>query len=398
MGWNEPPKDKNSKNQDPWGEHNNNDGPPDLDEIVRKMQSSFSGIFGQGKSNKKNNGSFPYIMIFLLFLAWLVFDMTYFIDEQERGVVLRLGSYVETLDPGLQIRFPRPIETVTKVNVGQVRKFTHKALMLTKDENIVDVEVAVQWRVGDATRYLFNVLGPILTLTQVTESVVREVIGKSTLDFILTDGRSQVAQQIQDLTQVTLDDGKGVATSMEDYYQTGIHILAVRMQPAKPPEEVKAAFDDAIKAREDEQRQVNEAEAYHNDIIPKARGGAARLMEEAEGYTSRIVSKAEGEASRFEQLLVEYKRAPAITRERLYIDTIEHVLSNTNKVLIDNDNGNSLMYLPIDKLINKDGGNNRITQDILNRSSSSTAYPPSFPKNKIDNEQVKAPNNNWRIR
>jgi len=223
--------------------------------------------------------------------------------------------------------------------------------MLTQDENIVDVEVAVQWRIGSATNFLFNVYDPFPTLRQVTESAVREVIGKSELDFVLTEGRSEIAQKIQILIQDVLDD-----------YESGIYISSVEMQPAKPPEEVKAAFDDAIKAREDEQRLVNEAEAYRNDIIPKARGAAARLREESNGYKARVIAKAEGEASRFEQLLTEYKRAPEVTRERLYIDAIESVFSNTNKVLIDNENGNSLMYLPIDRLIDKE----------VKRSSSST--------------------------
>lgn len=337
MSWNEPPD--GNKNKDPWGKNGSNGGPPDLDEIVRRMQRGFGGIFGK-KPSKGGGSIFPFSVVIILLIAWLVFDMTYLIDQQQRGVVLRFGKYVTTLDPGLNIRLPRPIEKVTKVNVGQVRSITHKASMLTQDENIVDVEVAVQWRIGTATDFLFNVFDPFPTLRQVTESAVREVIGKSELDFVLTEGRSEIAQKIQILIQDVLDD-----------YESGIYISSVEMQPAKPPEEVKAAFDDAIKAREDEQRLVNEAEAYRNDIIPKARGAAARLREESNGYKARVIAKAEGEASRFEQLLIEYQRAPKVTRERLYLDAIESVFSNTNKVLIDNDNGNSLMYLPIDRLI-----------------------------------------------
>ncbi|MAS83330.1 MAG: FtsH protease activity modulator HflK [Legionellales bacterium] len=337
MSWNEPPD--GNKNKDPWGKNGSNGGPPDLDEIVRRMQRGFGGIFGK-KPSKGGGSIFPFSVVIILLIAWLVFDMTYLVDQQQRGVVLRFGKYVTTLDPGLNIRLPRPIEKVTKVNVGQVRSITHKASMLTQDENIVDVEVAVQWRIGTATDFLFNVFDPFPTLRQVTESAVREVIGKSELDFVLTEGRSEIAQKIQILIQDVLDD-----------YESGIYISSVEMQPAKPPEEVKAAFDDAIKAREDEQRLVNEAEAYRNDIIPKARGAAARLREESNGYKARVIAKAEGEASRFEQLLIEYQRAPKVTRERLYLDAIESVFSNTNKVLIDNDNGNSLMYLPIDRLI-----------------------------------------------
>ena len=339
MAWNE--ESDNKQDKDPWGK-NGNQGPPDLDEIVKKMQKGIGGIFGNKPTRKGDTPMFPFLIAIILLVAWLIFDMTYLIDQQQKGVVLRFGKHVSTLDPGLNIRLPRPIEVVKKVNVGQVRSITHKASMLTQDENIVDVEVAVQWRIGSATDFLFNVFEPFPTLRQVTESAVREVIGKSELDFVLTEGRSEIAQKIQILIQDVLDD-----------YESGIYISSVEMQPAKPPEEVKAAFDDAIKAREDEQRLVNEAEAYRNDIIPKARGSAARLREESNGYKARVIAKAEGEASRFEQLLTEYKRAPKVTRERLYLDAIESVFSNTNKVLIDNDNGNSLMYLPIDRLIEK---------------------------------------------
>ncbi len=345
MGWNEPP---DNKDKNPWGNRGNGSGPPDLDEIIGKMQKSFGSLLG-GRPGKAggNNSMFPFVAGLILLLMWLVWDMTYLIDQQERGVVLRFGAYVDTLNPGLNIRFPRPVEIVKKVNVGQVRSITHKALMLTQDENIVDVEVAVQWRIGDATQYLFNVHSPAATLQQVTESSVREVIGKNKLDFVLTEGRNEIAEKIQSLIQETLGD-----------YETGIYISTAEMQPAKPPEEVKDAFDDAIKAREDEQREVNEAEAYRNDILPKARGSAARLREESNAYKSRVISKAEGEASRFDQLLAEYQRAPSVTRERLYLDAIESVFSSTNKVLIDNDNGNSLMYLPIDKLIDRRPRNN----------------------------------------
>jgi membrane protease subunit HflK len=249
---------------------------------------------------------------------------------------------VADLPPGLSLRFPRPIEKVIKVNVGQLRSISHRATMLTQDENIVDVEVAVQWKIKDPADFLFNLYAPAATLRQVTESAVREVIGKSKLDFVLTEGRSEIAQRQEVLIQEIMD-----------LYRSGIVIAKVEMQSAKPPEEVKAAFDDAIKAREDEQKSVNQAEAYKNDIIPKARGGAARLREEASGYKARVIAKAEGEASRFEQLLAEYQRAPEVTRQRLYIDAMESVLSSSSKVLIDSDSGNSLMYLPIDKLLER---------------------------------------------
>ncbi len=349
MGWNEPPDGNNGKN--PWGNNggkkNNGDGPPDLDEIVRKMQQGLGGIFGNKSSSGAGDGgggALPTAFIFIALIAWLTFDSFYAIDEQERGVVLRFGEHVADLQPGLSLRFPRPIEKVIKVNVGQLRSITHKASMLTQDENIVDVEVAVQWKIRNPAHFLFNLYAPSATLRQVTESAVREVIGKNELDFVLTEGRSEIAQRQQVLIQEIMD-----------LYASGIVIAKVEMQSAKPPEEVKAAFDDAIKAREDEQKSVNQAEAYRNDIIPKARGGAARLREEASGYKAKVIAKAEGEASRFEQLLAEYQRAPEVTRQRLYLDAIESVLSSSSKVLMDSDNGNSLMYLPIDKLLEQRG-------------------------------------------
>ncbi len=383
MGWNEPPD--GNKGKDPWGNRGDGDGPPDLDEIVRKMQKGFGGMFGSKKpSTMNNNAGFPVFLAVILLLGWLAYDMTYLIDEQERGVVLRFGQHVDTLEPGLRVRLPRPVEIVQKVNIGQVRSITHKALMLTQDENIVDVEVAVQWRINDPTQYLFNVFAPAATLRQVTESVVREVIGKSKLDFVLTEGRSQIAEQIKTIIQQTLDDDNAT-----DDYESGIYISSVETQPAKPPDEVKAAFDDAIKAREDEQRVVNEAEAYRNDIIPKARGSAARLREEATAYKARVIAKAEGEASRFEQLLTEYQRAPEVTRERLYLDAIESVLTNTNKVLIDGDNSNSLMYLPIDKLMEQrqTRSANNLTSDFSSRSGSNSSLSTSLDdvKQRVEN-------------
>ncbi len=341
MGWNEPPD--GNKDKDPWGNRGKNDGPPDLDEIINKMQKGLGGIFGKRPNRIDNNNSgFPIAVGIILLIIWLAYDCTYFIDEQERAAVLRFGSHVDTLEPGINFRLPRPIEDVLVVNVGRVQRLTHRATMLTKDENIVDLEVAVKWRIKkDPTNFLFNVKDPILTLKQVTESAVREVIGKSKLDYVLTEGRAEIAEKQRALIEQVLDGE----------YKSGIHIESVEMLSVKPPEQVKAAFDDAIKAREDEQRYVNEAKAYQNKIIPIARGNAARLLEESVAYKSRIISKAEGEASRFEQLLTEYERAPEVTRERLYIDAIESVYSNSNKVFMDSKNGNSLMYLPIDKLI-----------------------------------------------
>jgi len=350
MGWNEPSGGNNDK--DPWGRGNrgNGDGPPDLDEIIRKMQDGLGGIFGKKRSgsSRGTNDNVPFALMAILVLVaiWLLYDITYFIDEKERGVVLRFGQYQKTMQPGLNFAFPRFIDTVERINY-QVRSFEHTASMLTQDENIVDVVVAVQWRINGPTDYLFNVAQADLNLRQVAESAVRSVIGKTTLDFVLTEGRGAVAQDQEVLLQQILTD-----------YKAGILIVDVNMQVAKPPEAVKDAFDDAIKAGQDEQRLVNEAEAYRNEILPQARGQAARIREQANGYKARIVAEAEGNAARFEQLLTEYERAPAVTRERLYLDTMESVLSTTSKVLIDADGNNSMMYLPIDKLLE----NNRVRE------------------------------------
>ena len=377
MGWNEPPN--GDKDKDPWGNRGNNDGPPDLNEIINKMQKGLGGMFGGGnRPNQMNNNNsmFPLLLAGILLLAWIIYDVTYFIDEQERGVVLRFGANVGTLEPGINFRLPRPIENVIVRNVGRVQRMTHRATMLTQDENIVDLEVAVKWKIKeDPTAFLFNVHEPVLTLKQVTESAVREVIGKSKLDYVLTEGRAEIAQKQRDLMTQVLDEE----------YKIGIYIESVEMLSVKPPEQVKAAFDDAIKAREDEQRYVNEAKAYQNEVIPVARGGAARLREESNGYKSRVISKAEGEASRFEQLLAEYERAPEVTRERLYIDAIESVFSNSNKVFIDNDNGNSLMYLPIDKLIEqrKNNSSNMPATDF-NQLSSNVSSTLEDARQKFD--------------
>ncbi len=321
MGWNEPSGGNNDK--DPWGRGNKGSGdrPPDLDEIIRKMQEGLGNIFGKksgssGRGTGEGRGSnenLPLALtgILIVVLAWFLYSITYTVDQQERGIVLRFGEYHKTMQPGLNFALPRIIDRVERINVGQVRSFQHNASMLTQDENIVDVEVAVQWRINEPTDYLFNVANSDLTLRQVAESAVRSVIGKSTLDFVLTEGRSDVAQDQEALLQQILTN-----------YKAGILIVKVDMQIAKPPEAVKESFDDAIKAREDEQRLVNEAEAYRNEILPQARGQAARIREQSNGYKARVIAEAEGNAARFEQMLTEYERAPAVTRERLYLDTM----------------------------------------------------------------------------
>ncbi len=373
MGWNEPSGNNNDKDKDPWGNRGNDDGPPDLDEIMKKWQKGLGGIFGK-KSNGSptrsgNRGSLPWGLMLAALVAWLAYDMSYAIDQQERGVVLRFGRAVDTMQPGLNFRFPRPVEEVLKVNVGQVRQITSRSSMLTQDENIVDVDVAVKWQIKDPTEYLFNVYDPVSTLHQATESAVRDVIGKSKLDFALTEGRNEIAQKQQLLLQSILDE-----------YKAGILIVGVELQSTKPPEQVKDAFDDVIKAREDKERKVNEAEAYRNEIIPQARGEAARITEESNGYKARVIAKAEGEASRFDQQLREYQRAPEITRQRLYLDAMENVFSNSSKILLDADNSNSLMYLPIDQLMKQNSlmpSNNNTPRSTSSQSSQLNNTAPS---------------------
>ena len=374
MGWNEPP---DNKGNDPWGNRGRGEGPPDLDDIVRKMQQGFGGLFGKKSSDAGDGGKrrrgfpFSWMIVVIVITLLLLMDITYLIDQQERGVVLRFGRYERILQPGLNFVFPSMIDKVISVNVGQVRSITHKASMLTQDENIVDVEVAVQWRINDPADFIFNVKEPALTLRQVTESAVRAVIGQSELDYVLTEGRSEIAQQQQQLMQKILVDN----------YKAGILIVTIEMQPAKPPEDVKAAFDDAIKAREDEQRLVNEAEAYRNDILPRARGGAARIREEANAYKASVTARSEGDAARFEQLLEEYEQAPEITRKRLYLESIESVMTGTSKVLIDTEGGNSLMYLPLDKLIQSRPS----SSSSMSRESRSDASAPGDTPERINN-------------
>ena len=365
MAWN----DENNKN--PWG--GNNQTPPELDEVIKDFKNKFNSRFGGGSSgnggvSKAAKGSLKYFVI-LAVLLWLLSGI-YIVDPAEKGVVLRFGAYQNTTSQGPHWRIPYPFESVYKVNVEQIRAteigfrniqnssysgaVSSESLMLTKDENMVDVKLAVQYKIADAQAYLFNVFNPELTLSHVVQSVIRQVVGDNTMDHVLTTGREQVAQEVKTASQGLLNE-----------YNTGLIITAVTMQDAQPPIQVKASFDDVVKAREDEQRYINEAKAYANDIVPKARGASQRLIAEAEAYKSQVVSKSEGEAYRFNQILEEYLKAPVVTKERLYRETLEEVLGSTSKVIVDS-NSDSLMYLPIDQLINS------------SRSSSSSSTSKTF--------------------
>jgi modulator of FtsH protease HflK len=354
MSWNEP----GGNDKDPWSDRNNT--PPDLDEVLRSLQNKFNRLFGGSNNSSGNNGQEPSTLIVGIIVAvsvtvWLAFG-TYTVEQSSRGVVTRFGAYSRTTTPGLNWHLPAPIEQVQIINIEEQRyievgyrsgsnqplgSIPKESMMLTKDENIIDVRLAVQYKVKDAKDFAFNVLGPSSTLKQVTESVERAVIGRNDMDYVLTEGRSEIVQAIKNEIQTIMDS-----------YQAGILITSVNLQDAQPPSQVQGAFDDAIKAREDKQRLINEAEAYANDIVPKARGLASRIVQESEAYKERVIAQSTGDASRFSQLLTAYKKAPAITRQRMYLEAVEQVVGSSTTILVDSKTGGNMLYLPIDKLAN----------------------------------------------
>jgi membrane protease subunit HflK len=349
-------------NDPQWGKRGNQ-GPPDLDELWRGLQQKLQGVFGGrgGDGQGGGEGGVPFrkggigLVALLLFLVWLASGF-YIVDASQRGVVLRFGKFVETTMPGPRWHLPYPIESAEIVNLSQVRtveigyrndvrsKVLRESLMLTDDENIVDIQFAVQYVLKSPEDYLFNVRSPDDSVRKVAETAFREVVGKSRMDFVLYEGREQVAADAGRLMQDILDR-----------YGAGISISKVNLQNAQPPEQVQAAFDDAVKAGQDRERLINEGQAYANDVIPRARGTASRMLEEAEGHRQRVVATAEGDASRFTQVLTEYQRAPAVTRDRLYIETLQHVLASTSKVVIDQKGSGNLLMLPLDKIIQMTG-------------------------------------------
>ena len=349
-----------------------NDGPPDLEDLWRDFNRKLNGMFGNKRGGGGGNGGgdgprMPQIdfnpkflsggiglLIGLVAVVWLASGF-YIVDASQRGLVLQFGSFKETTEPGLRWRMPYPIQSHELVNLTGVRtieigyrgsernKVLKEALMLTDDENIVNIQFAVQYILKDPVDYLFNNRHTDDAVMGAAETAVREIVGKSKMDFVLYEGREQIATQAANLMQDILDR-----------YQSGILISKVTMQNAQPPEQVQAAFDDAVKAGQDRERQKNEGQAYANDVIPKAKGTAARLMQEAEGYKQRVISTAEGDASRFKQVVAEYAKAPEVTRQRMYLDTMQQVFANTSKVMIDAKGQGNLLYLPLDKL--REGG------------------------------------------
>ena len=365
MAWNDPQ----------WGNDRGggNGGPPDLDELWRRFNQRLNGLLGGkdrtgggdgGGGNRGGGAGMPKfhlpggagLLVVLAFLVWLASGF-YIVDTGQRGVVLRFGKYIETTPPGPRWHLPYPFEAAEVVNVEQVRtvevgyrnnvkaKVLSESLMLTDDENIIDMQLSVQYTLKSPEDYLFKNRSPDEAVMGAAETAIREIVGKSKMDFVLYEGRAEVADRATKLMQNILDR-----------YETGVSISKVNMQNAQPPEQVQAAFDDAVKAGQDLERLKNEGQAYANDVIPKAKGVAARLTEEAQGYKQRVIANAEGEADRFRQVLVEYTKAPQVTRERLYQDAMQQVMSSTTKVMVDDKQGGNLLYLPLDKLIQAAGG------------------------------------------
>lgn len=369
-----------------------NQGPPDLEDVWRDFNQKLTGMLGGKGGGRRSGGGgggpkmpnfgFRQIgggigaLLVLLLVVWLASGF-YTVDANQRGVVLRFGEHVKTSEPGLNWRIPFPIETHEIVDVTGVRtvevgyrgtdrnKVLREALMLTQDANIVNIQFAVQYILGSPEDYLFNNRFPDDSVIQTAETAMREIVGKSTMDFVLYEGREDIAANAQQLMQTILDR-----------YEAGILISRVTMQNAQPPEQVQAAFDDAVKAGQDRERLRNEGEAYRNEVVPRARGDAARLIEEAQGYRERVMANAEGEASRFSQVLEQYALAPEVTRERMYLETIQQVMSNTSKVMIDADSGGNLLLLPLDKLIGQAGiGAGTESSRAQSQTSSSTTAP-----------------------
>ena len=335
MAWNEP----GGGDKDPWG-GKGDQGPPDLDEAFRKLQQQLAGIFGGGGggSGAWFHSGMAGIALVVIVLAYLALSV-YQLDEQERGVVFRFGKVQETtVLPGLRWN-PPIIDRVEIVNVTRLNSLSHKALMLTRDENIVDVSLTVQWLVRKPVDYLVNVRSPQISLAHATESALRHVVGSSVMDQVITDGRAAIAAEVQERLQTYLDN-----------YGTGIHISKVNIDESAPPSQVRDAFNDVQKAKEDEQRTINDANAYAESVIPEARGEAQKAIEQANAYRDQVIAQAQGEANRFLKLLTEYQQAKEVTRDRLYIDAMESVLSRSSKIIVDVEGGNNLMYLPLDRL------------------------------------------------
>ena len=356
MAWNEP-GNSGDKDKDPWNKQRGEQGPPDLDEILKNLQKKIRGIFGgRGSGGGRSpsggfnpTGGFRGVIGVLgaLLVLWVVYSSVYILNERQNGVVLRFGKYVTTIQPGFNLRFPYPIETVSIVDVQTIQSFTvgqgtSEALMLTKDKNIVDIEYVVQFQVGDAKKFILNTKDPIVSLEQATQTAVREMVGQNEMDYVQTQGRSEFALKSKERIQQILDR-----------YQTGLILTNFNMQKAQAPHQVIPAYEEVNAAQQEKQSEINKADAFANTIIPKAEGDANRIRVQAEQYKATLTARAAGDAERFKELLAQYEKAPKVTRERLYLETMQEVIGRSKKVLVDIKKGNNLLYLPIDQLVSK---------------------------------------------
>jgi len=375
MAWNEP-GNSGDKDKDPWGKHRGEQGPPDLDEIVKNLQKKFRGLFGGrgggsggagGRGSSGGIGGVIGVLITLL-VIWSLYSSIYILNERQNGVVLRFGKYVTTIQPGFNLRFPYPIETVDIVDVQSIQSFTvgqgtNEALMLTKDRNIVDIEYVVQYQVKDAKDYVLNTKDPVVSLEQAVQTAVRENVGNNDMDYIQTEGRSKFAQVTQDRIQEILNR-----------YKTGLVVTNFNMQKTQPPRQVIPSYNDVQAAQQEKTNEINKAEAYANTIIPKAEGNADRIRVQADQYKQTLIARATGDADRFKKLLSQYEKAPTVTRERLYLETMQEVIGRSKKVLVDIKKGNNLLYLPLDQLVSKHARQSDVDSSDAQQTHGTTSH------------------------
>lgn len=355
MAWNEP-GNSGDKDKDPWGKQRGEQGPPDLEEVIKNLQNKVRSIFGGrggrggdggGRTPQGGVGGIIGVVVVLL-VIWLGYSSIYILNERQNGVVLRFGQYVTTIQPGFNVRFPYPVETVDIVDVQTIQTFnvgqgTNEALMLTKDKNIVDIEYVVQFQVSDAKKFVLNTKDPIISLEHAAHTAVREMVGQNEMEYVQTQGRSEFAIKSKERIQEILDR-----------YQTGLVITNFNMQKAQAPRQVIPAYEEVNAAQQEKEAEINKAEAFANTIIPKAEGDANRIKEQSEQYKETLIARANGDAERFKQLLAQYEKAPEVTRERLYLETMQDIIARSKKVIVDVQKGNSLLYLPLDQIVPKD--------------------------------------------
>lgn len=370
MAWND-----SGNGKDPW--KRDGDGPNDLDQIVQNLQKKLGGLFGgSGGGGRAGGGPGGWFLIGLLLVAWAVTGF-YRVDEAERGVVQRFGAFTKTTMPGLHWHLPYPIETVDLVNANAIANYAYRTEMLTADEQYVFIDMVVQYRRAEPYEYLFNVVLPEQTLQDVTESALREVVGTTTLETLITARRDEIASRTQEVLQTTLEN-----------YGAGIDITSISLETVNYPDSVQAAVDDAQKARNDSERYQLEADAYARDVVAKARGDAARVLEDARAYRDRVIADAEGEAARFEAVLTEYQKAPVVTRQRLYIDALEDVYGRSSKVFLDAEGSGNLLYLPIDRLMQQ---NSTRSSDLIDSTRSADSPTPAVPQSDVRVEDPRDP-------